>query len=186
MVNLSLPYYTTTGALPTKGSTSYRGPKFTIEIEILKKCEENIGFRISDWKETQIEPISRKKCESRDYWNEKYPNENLIVSFFYNKCHVEYIKEVILVKEVQRKLLVHSSSCHQIGGQHEKNPMEKKDEKNDQKGPQIINNRIAKVKPTEEQGSSKNKGDLSLVIYICSGAGFLVLVVLVGIGVKKR
>ena len=63
MVNLSLPYYTTTGALPTKGSTSYRGLKITIEIEILKKCEENIGFRISDWKGTQIEPISRKHIQ---------------------------------------------------------------------------------------------------------------------------
>jgi len=196
-VDSSKDSYMRRGELPTEEfdrtyyiftSTFYKRQMITMEIEFLQKCEEKIDFRVLEWNGTHTEAVSKEKCESRYYWNKKYPDENLIVSFFHNKCHFEYTKDVAyLVKDHGKKAFVHCSvekeigKNGQIGGKDKKHPKKGNGEKD-----QIINNRIAKVKPTEEQGSSKNKGNLSLVIYICSGAGFLVLVVLVGIGVKRR
>ena len=152
-------------------STFYSGRKITIEIKILKKCEEKEGFRILNWQGKQQEQVSRKECESRDYWNRKYPNENLIVSFVHNLCNFDFIKDIaFIVRDVKTKIFVHSSSCQQIRGKEENNKMV---------------NRIHH-KQTDQQNSSKTEGNLSLVVYIYTGGGFLVLVAIIGIVIKKR
>ena len=165
MINTSLPSYKTTGELPTEKSdwtytlttTFYRDQKITIEIEILKKCEGKNGFRIVPWDRTQQANVSRKVCESRDYWNKKNPNENLIVSF-YNKCsNFDFIKDVVyLVKHDKKKVFVHSSSCPTIEENDKKDPKKGKGE-ND------LKNRIGE----NDQNSSQTERNL-LVISICN------------------
>ena len=119
MIDSSLPPYETTGELPSEESdktytltTTPFNQKMTIEIEILKKCEKKIGFKIIKPSGKQQESVSREQCESRDYWNKNYPNQYLIVSFSENKCNFADIKKVILVKNSERKPFFHSSSCH--------------------------------------------------------------------------
>ena len=139
--------------------------KITIEIEIVQKCEEKIGFKIFDWQGKHQEAVSREQCESRNYWNQKYPDQNLIFSFFDNKCNFDFINDVAyFVKEVQAKLFIHSSQCHE---------MKEKDE-----NVQIENS-------TDEKTSSQN-GNL-IVICICTVVGFLIVaLVIITICVKRR
>ena len=119
-VDSSKVVYKTRGKLPTEKSnrtynltsTYYISQKISIEIEILKKCEVKLGFRVLEWGGTHTEAVSREQCESRDYWNKKYPDENLIVSFFHKKCHFDYTKKLAyLVKDDQAKVFVHSVHC---------------------------------------------------------------------------
>ena len=119
MIDSSLPRYETTEELPSEESdktytltTTPFNQKMTIEIEILKKCEKKIGFKIIKPSGKQQESVSREQCESRDYWNTNYPNQYLIVSFSENKCNFADIKKVIFVKNSERKPFFHSSSCH--------------------------------------------------------------------------
>ena len=184
VADLSHESFETTGDLPTEESqgtykftsTFYKKKKINIEVEFLQKCEEKRGFRILETSKTQKEYVSRERCERRDYWNGKNTNTTTFIVSFYNyECYFGFIKDLILVKDEKARLFVHSSSCDGlVESKEEKDPMLPKEEKS---------NRLDQMVESKDKLDSSQEGKVSLVIYICTGGGFLVFVVLIGIGI---
>ena len=131
----------------------------------LKKCVEISSLGI-DKDEARVEHGNSKKkedCENASYWEEKYPKENVFVSYYQSECLYDLDRHVTLVPNPNQMLIIYSS-C-------------------DQTESTLIGNinkavEIGKAKQSQEEGIY----DRNFIIYVSvGGVGVLILIVVVNV-----
>ena len=88
--------------------------KGSLSQQSLKKCVEISNFGI-DEDEARVEILNSKNeedCQNASYWEEKYPNENVFVSYYQSECLYDLDRHVTLVPNPNQILIIHSS-CDQ-------------------------------------------------------------------------
>ena len=131
--------------------------KGSLRQQSLKKCEPISNFGIDQAQVELRNSKSKEDCENASYWEEKYPKENVFVSYYQSECLYDLDRHVTLVPNPNQMLIIYSS-C-------------------DQTQSTLIGN-IRKAKQSQEEGIYER----NFIIYVSAGGvGVLILIVVVNV-----
>ena len=107
-------------------------------------------------------PSQKEGCENATYWREKFPNQNVFVSYYQSDCFYDLNNYVTLQSNPNATVTIYSS-CDQ------------KDK--------TFRSRRADLDLNQDKGNSKT----NYIIFICSGGvGVLILIAIVNVAVIRK
>ena len=146
--------------------------KGSLRQQSLKKCVEISSLGIDEFDARVEHGNSKKKedCKNASYWEEKYPKENVFVSYYQSECLYDLDRHVTLVPNPNQMLIIYSS-CDQTDVDST-----------------LIGNinkavEIGKAKQSQEDGNY----DRNFIIYVSAGGvGVLILIATVNVAVIRK
>ena len=171
-----------------KESNSFHKMLAFVELKSLNKCEEITGLRVVN----TISLFEIEDCENKDYWAINYSGQTVFVSIVAgsSQCSLDTRKDARLVEDISAKLFIYSSCPRD-----EKEKPEVQHRNNVGKGQDYYGIRSNfengrdeedKTDDSKEEQTSTKKGNLSVVICICTALGLLIALVIIAILVKRR